>query len=171
MSSVSLKAPEAETLKEERDYAVFVSRKEAKRIERQLLVSPSARAVNAAFRRVCYAVLALADKHVPDSREAIEDRVILANCVNELKKMGFKPPVSPVLHIEAIVSGDTVRNSFEYRQIRNKMIAGLSVIADMVERPASPGSKEFQRGVREGYRRARDTAVMFLEDVDQGEYL
>lgn len=171
MSSVSLAPSTTETLKEERDYAVFVSRKEVQKIERQLLVSPSERAVNAAFRRICYAVLELADKYVPDNRGAIEERVLLANCVNMLQKMGFKPPVSSGLHVESIVAADTVRNSFEYRQIRNKMIAGLSVIADMVDRPASPGSKEFQRGVREGYRRARDTAVMFLEDVDQGEYL
>lgn len=169
MPSVTLEPTAARQLKEERDYAVFVSRKEAQNIERRLLVSPPHKTVNAALRRICYTLLALADKHVPATGAAIEDRVALANCVDTLQKMGLKPDISAVLRLDTAICEDTVQHSFVYRQLRNKMIAGLSVIADMVERPASPGTKEFQRGVREGYRRARDTAVMFLEDVAEGD--
>ena len=152
---------EIEEIKNEREYAVFVSRKEVLQREKRLLVSPAERNVNATLRRICYMLVALAEKNVPDADDTIEDRVALAACINLLQKMGLKPPVDTADDI----CSNIVRNSFEYRQLRNKMIAGLSVIADMVERPASPGTKEFQRGVKEGYRRARDTAVMFLEDI------
>lgn len=156
---------EIEEIKNEREYAVFVSRKEVLQREKRLLVSPAARNVNATLRRICYMLVSLAEKNVPDVDDTIEDRVALAACINLLQKMGLKPPIDTADD----VCSNIVRNSFEYRQLRNKMIAGLSVIADMVERPASPGTKEFQRGVKEGYRRARDTAVMFLEDIERGE--
>jgi hypothetical protein len=48
-------------------------------------------------------------------------------------------------------------------------MASLAVIADLTERPAATGSSEYQRGMREGYRRASDIAVMFLEDISGGE--
>jgi hypothetical protein len=81
--------------------------------------------------------------------------------------MGLKPEISS--QMDAAVSSvgtDVIKSSFEYRQLRNKMIAGLAVIADLTERPAAAGSQEYQRGVREGYRRASDIAATFLEDID-----
>lgn len=170
MTNLTPSTPAA-VVEKERDYVIFVSRKEARRKEKQLLVSPAHRTANVSFRQICYQLLNLAEKHIPANTSAIEDRTVLASCVGALIDLGFKPPISPALGKEASALTDIVRNSFEYRQLRNKMVAGLSVVADLVERPASPGTKEFQRGVKEGYRRARETAIMFLDDLDSGDLL
>jgi hypothetical protein len=160
-------APEFAAQNQERDYSVFVSKAEARRIERQLLVSAENRTVNHALRKICFMLHALAQKHISNSTAHFEDHSTLAHCTKLLQDMGLKPEVSP--RMESAVAGagvDVILSSFEYRQLRNKMIAGLSVIADLTERPASPGSQDYQKGIREGYRRASDIAVMFLEDID-----
>jgi hypothetical protein len=60
---------------------------------------------------------------------------------------------------------ETITHPNNYRQLRNKAIAGFATIADLTDKPAAVGSQEFQRGVREGYRRASDIAISFLEDI------
>jgi hypothetical protein len=85
-----------------------------------------------------------------------------------LQEIGLKPQIAAKL--DAAVAGvgvDIIHNSFEYRQLRNKIKACLAIIADLTERPAAAGTKEFQRGVREGYRRASDIAVLFLDDINE----
>ncbi len=154
--------------KQEREYAVFAAKQEARALERQLLVSPEHKTVNSAFRKVCYLLLRLAQKYVPDSTASHADYALLLHCVRLLQDMGFKPEIDPIVDADAgQLSADIACASFEYRQLRNKIMASLSVIADLPEKPASPGTRDFQRGVREGYRRASDIAVLFLEDIDQ----
>jgi hypothetical protein len=162
-------APEFAAARRERDDSVFVAKNEAQKLERKLLVSPENKTVNSALRKICYVLHALVQKYVPNSAATFEDYSALLHCTKLLQDMGLKPEISS--KIDADVSGlsvDVVYSSFEYRQLRNKMMAGLSVIADLTERPATPGTPEYQRGVREGYRRASDIAVLFLEDLDNG---
>ena len=142
---------------------------EAKRIEKQLLVSVDNLTANRALRRICFMLQALAQKYVLNSPSTFDDYAHLIHCTKLLQELGLKPDISS--KIDADVAGlslDIVRSSFEYRQLRNKMIAGLSVIADLTERPASPGTVEYQSGLREGYRRASEIAALFLADVDGG---
>ena len=163
----TMTAPEVAAHARERDYSVFVAKSEAQKLERQLLVSPENKTANSALRKICYALHALVQKYVPNSAATFEDYATLLHCTKLLQAMGLKPEISAKM--DADVSGlsvDVIYSSFEYRQLRNKMMAGLSVIADLTERPAAPGTPDYQRGVREGYRRASDIAVLFLEDLD-----
>jgi hypothetical protein len=162
-------APEIAAQKRERDYVIFVSKEEARRLEKQLLVSPENLTANRALRVICFMLHAIAQKYVPNSATTFEDYAKVLHCTKLLQELGLKPEISPELG--AAVSGvgfEVVRSSFAYRQLRNKMIAGLSVIADLTERPASPGTTDYQSGLREGYRRASEIAAMFLEDIDGG---
>lgn len=155
--------------KQECDYAVFVSRKEAQRIERELLVCPDNLTVNSAFRKICYLLLDVVQRAVPKASTNFVDYTTVAYCVKLLRGMGLKPIVSQELDATATgIRRDLILNSFEYRNLRNKMLAGLSIIADLPDRPASAGSPEYQQGMREGYRRASAIAVMFLNDIDGG---
>lgn len=163
-------APEIAAQRQERDYALFVSKAEAQRIERQLLVSPAHRTVNQALRKICFMLHTLVQKYVPNSAGAFEDFSTFLHCTKLLQEMGLKPDVEP--HMDSSVAGvnlEVIKSSFEYRQLRNKMIACLSVIADLTERPAAAGTQDYQRGVREGYRRASETAAAFLEDISGGD--
>lgn len=154
--------------KQERDYVVFAAREEVRTIERQLLVSPENKTVNTAFRKICYLLLGLVQKYVPNSVATHADYALLLHCIRLLQDIGFKPDIDPLLDADAgQISPEITRNSFEYRRLRNKIRASLSVIADLPEKPASPGTPDFQRGLREGYRRASDIAVLFLEDIDR----
>jgi hypothetical protein len=153
---------------QERDYSVFVALKEVQQLERQLIVSPENRTINAALRNVVFLLLDLAQKYVPNTAATFSDYSHLTHCIKLLQEMGLKPQIAAKLDAAvAGVSADIVYNSFEYRQLRNKIKACLAVVADLTERPAAAGSKEFQRGVREGYRRASDIAVLFLEDINE----
>lgn len=162
-------APEIAAQKKERDYVIFVSKEEAKKIERQLLVSPSNITANSALRNICFILHALLQKYVPNSPATFEDYSKLLHCTKLLQELGLKPDILPQMKAASGGAGiEVIRSSFEYRQLRNKMIAGLSVIADLTERPASPGTQEYQAGIREGYRRASEIAAVFLEDIDGG---
>jgi hypothetical protein len=154
----------------ERTQEVFTAKREAQRLERQLLVSPAHKTANSALRSICYMLHDLAQKYVPSTPNTFNDYACLTHCTKLLKSMGFRPDISPEL--DSAVAGlglEVVHNSFEYRHLRNKIMASLAVIADLTERPAATGSSEYQRGMREGYRRASDIAVMFLEDISGGE--
>lgn len=160
-------APEVAAQKKEREYVIFVSAEEAKKIERQLLTSPENLTANSALRNICFILHSLVQKYVPNSATTFDDHTRLLRCTKLLQELGLKPEILP--SISAAISGEDmaiIRSSFEYRQLRNKMIAGLSVIADLIERPASPGTQDYQKGVREGYRRASEIAAKFLEDID-----
>lgn len=159
---------EVEQSKQERDYSLFVARKEVQQAERQLLVSPENRTVNSALRNIAYLLLELTQKYVPNTPATFSDYSSLIHCIKILQEMGLKPQIDA--KFDAAVSGvgvDIIHNSFEYRQLRNKIKACLAIVADLTERPAAAGTKEFQSGVREGYRRASDIAVLFLDDINE----
>lgn len=161
-------APAQKQLNQERDHSLFVARKEVQQLERQLIVSPENRTANAALRNIAYLLLELAQKYVPNTPNNFADHSSVVHCIKLLQDMGFKPEIAARLdRAVAGVSVDIIRNSFEYRQLRNKIKACLTLIADLTERPASPGTYDYQRGVREGYRRASDIAALFLDDIDE----
>jgi len=161
-------AQDHDQLNQERDYSLFVARKEVQQIERQLLISPANKTVNSALRNVAFLLLDLAQKYVPHTPANFTDHNSLAHCIKLLQEMGLKPEILARLdRTVAGVSVDLIRNSFEYRQLRNKIKACLAVIADLTERPAAPGTYDYQKGIREGYRRASDIAVLFLDDIDE----
>lgn len=162
-----LVAPELAEQQTERDYAVFVATKEAQQIERQLLVSPDNLTVNSALRKVCYLALQIARRYVPNTPDTFSDYTDLLHCTKMLQEMGFKPEVCAEQAADlGNINLAVIRNSFDYRQLRNKIKASLSVIADLPEKPAALGSREYQRGMREGYRRASEIAVKFLNDIE-----
>lgn len=154
----------------ERADAVFMAKREAQALEKRLLVSPKHKNVNAALRRACFLLHALAQKYMNASPQAYNDYACLVQCTNTLQAMGMRPAVGSQLQDDADTSRDLVFNSFEYRYLRNKMLASLSIIADLTERNAGSGSADYRSGMREGYRRASDVAIMFLEDIAGGEH-
>lgn len=159
-------SPAVKANKLQREQTIFTAVKDAQHLEKQLLVSDKNRSVNSAFRRVCYLLHELAQKYVPNNAATFNDYNKLLHCTKLLQSLGFKPPLDS--NFDAAVSEmslEIIRNSFDYRHLRNKMMASLAIIADLPERPAGTGSSDFQRGMREGYRRASDIAVMFLADL------
>jgi hypothetical protein len=118
------------------------------------------------LQQVCRALLRLAQRYLPANPSAISDAVELVHCIKMLQKMGIVPDVADKFKAALSSTGcEIVLSTTEYRGLRNKCIAGFATIADLTEKPAAVGTPEFQRGVREGYRRASDIAVMFLEDI------
>jgi hypothetical protein len=161
-------SPAVKAKKLQRERAVFTAVKDAQQLEKQLLVSDENRSANAAFRRICYLLHELAQKYVPNTPAAFADSEKLTHCTKVLQSMGFKPQLQPQL--DSAVAGmsvEVIRNSFEYRHLRNKIMASLSIIADLTERPTGNGTVEYQHGIREGYRRASEVAVMFLDDISE----
>lgn len=154
-------------LQKERDYSLFAASREVQQLERQLIVSPDNRTANAALRNIVYMLLRLAQKYVPSTTPAFNDHLEMLHCIKLIQELGFKPEIE-ARHDRAVagISVNIIRNSFEYRQLRNKIKACLALIADLTERPAAPGTHDYQKGIREGYRRASDIAVLFLDDIN-----
>lgn len=145
---------------------IFTTRQEARNLERRLIVCPSQKTANAALRRACFLLHQLAQKHVPNTPANFEDYATLLSATNILRELGLKPPIDTKLQ-QGInrLGDDIVINSFQYRHLKNKTIASLSVIADLAEKAASNGSADFRRGMREAFQRASDLAVAFLEEI------
>lgn len=154
----------------ERSQAIFMAKREAQTREKQLLVSPENKTVNAALRRVCFILHRLAQKRIGTLPQDFNDYACLVHCTEMLQSMGLKPDAAAQLVDDATTAREIIFNSFEYRQLRNKMLASLSIIADLTERNTGNGSPEYQRGMREGYRRASDIAIMFLDDFTSGDH-
>lgn len=156
---------------QQREQTIFTATKEAQQLERRLLVSPDNRTSNSVLRSTCYLLHALAQKYVPDSPSTFEDYTCLLHCVKLLQSLGLKPELNPFVNSAVENIGvEIIRNSFEYRHLRNKIMASLSIIADLTDRPPNTGSAEYQKGMREGYRRASDIAISFLSDISDGDY-
>jgi len=118
---------------------------------------------------LCLTLHRLAQKYVPRSAQTFRDFDALVQTTRALQKIGLNLTLSadiaaPTQTVETAV----VLNSPEYRRLRNRFIAALATIADMTEKNTPPGHPEYQRGVREGYRRASDIAILFLEDLQIG---
>lgn len=146
------------------------AKSEAHYREKQLLVDPKNRTVIAALRNICYALYSLAQKYVPNSPKTFTDYSELLQCAKMLQEMGLRPPVDAATtsHVAA-VDAKIVLNSFEYRNLRNRVIACLSTVADLTEKPTATGSADYQAGMREGYRRASTIAANFLADFGAGD--
>lgn len=156
--------------KREREQALVLAKREAQKLEKQLLVDPKNKTVNAALRNVCYTLHMLAQKYVPNSPRTFQDYSTLLQCAKLLQEMGLRPPLSEdvVAHVAAF-DANVVVNSFEYRHLRNRVIACLATVADLTEKPTATGSADYQAGMREGYRRASDIAAAFLKDFGAGD--
>jgi len=150
----------------DRQRSIFTTQQEARNLERRLIVCPSQKTANAALRRACFLLHTLAQKHVPNTPANFDDYSTLLAATNILLELGLKPPIDTKLR-QGInrLGDDIVINSFQYRHLKNKTIASLSVIADLAEKAASNGSADFRRGMREAFQRASDLAVAFLEEI------
>ena len=102
---------------------------------------------------------------MPTTPVAFADAAEIVRCASTLKLMGLSVNVNDCFAAAVAVDTDTLMRPNDYRQLRNKSIAGFATIADLTDKPAAVGSQDFQRGVREGYRRASDIAISFLEDI------
>jgi hypothetical protein len=109
---------------------------------------------------------------VPNTPKAFHDFSAFLNASSKLRGLGIKLELDA--HVKAPVEttdSSAITSSFEYRILRNKFIAALATIADLTTKPAptgEPNENGYQRGVREGYRRASDIAILFLEDIQRG---
>lgn len=154
----------------QRQHAILTAQIEAQQREKQLLVDPKNKTVNSALRNICYTLCDLAQKYVPNSTKTFSDYSELLHCIKLLRDMGLRPPVAEAsaAHV-ASVDNNIVCNSFEYRNLRNRVIACLATVADLTEKPTASGSADYQAGMREGYRRASDIAANFLADFGAGD--
>jgi hypothetical protein len=149
----------------ERAEAVKASRLAAAQLEKKLLLSPQNRTAVSALRNVCYALLRIVQKHVTRASRTHSDYSEVLQLVRILKELGFNPPQNEEFAAASHdISAAAVLNSRDYRYTRNRAIACLSTIADLTEKPPASGSTEYQRGMREGYRRASEIAAKFLAD-------
>jgi hypothetical protein len=145
---------------------VFMSRRRARALEKKLLVSPRHRNVNASLRRVCYTLYDVLKQSMRLGFVPEQEFTTLTYCGKILKNMGLQPRVNAETDKSLEdMRLDVIRHSFDYRNIRNKMVASLSIIADLPSRGVSAGTEDFQAGMREGYKRASQVAVMFLDDL------
>jgi len=121
---------------------------------------------------VCRTLHNLTQKYVPNTPKAFHDFSAFLSASRKMASLGLTLNLDA--HVKAPVDAtdsSTVTSSFEYRILRNKFIAALATIADLTTKPAphgEPHENGYQRGVREGYRRASDIAILFLEDIQKG---
>lgn len=156
--------------KHEREESVAQAKRAAQKLEKQLLLSPKNKTAVIAMRAVCYMLLQLAQRYIPKSPKTYCDYEQLLHCIRLLQELGFNPPIAPETAADSTACAeDAVTNSRAYRYLRNQAIACLATIADLTEKPTAAGPPEYQRGMREGYRRASDIAVVFLTDFDAGD--
>lgn len=122
------------------------------------------------LKRACRLLHGLAQLYVPNSPKHFESFELLMRVTAVLKKLGLAP-AAVVDNLDAQLSDATnvVFASAEYRLLRNKYLAALATISDLAGRGVPPGSEDYQNGVREGYRRASEVAILFLEDAQIGE--
>lgn len=122
------------------------------------------------LKQICKSLAKIAQRYVSATPSAMGDFIEVVQCIKLLKTMGLDPDVTEKFKAVVDATGnETITKSADYRYLRNKCIAGFATIADLPEKPAAVGSHEFQSGVREGYRRASDIAVMFLADIQGGD--
>lgn len=122
------------------------------------------------LKRACRLLHGLAQLYVPNSPKHYESFSLLMQVTATLSRLGLAPTIAvPELSAPAADVSNNVKASREYRNLRNKYLAALATLADLAARGVPPGSADFQNGVREGYRRASEVAILFLEDAQTGE--
>jgi len=118
---------------------------------------------------LCISLHMLAQKYVPNTPQAFSDFDALLQVTYALRELGIQPPLTAKINAAAVATDNAaVLNSHDYRNLKNKAIAALATIADFTGKNTPPGSADYQNGVREGYRRASDVAILFLEDIQNG---
>jgi hypothetical protein len=142
---------------------VVAERRESKHWAQET-ATPSLELVN-----LCLLLHDIAQKYVPRTPQAFRDFDALTHATKALQRLKLSPTLAADLCAPTQTAEQTIiTNSPEYRRLRNKFIAALSTIADMTDKNNPPGNPDYQRGVREGYRRASDIAILFLEDIQPG---
>lgn len=121
------------------------------------------------LKRACRLLHGLAQVYVPNTPKHFESFALLLQITSTLRRLGLAPEIA-VSELSAHTDDATsaVLSSREYRNLRNKYLAALATLADLSSRGVPPGSADFQSGVREGYRRASEIAILFLEDAQTG---
>lgn len=123
------------------------------------------------LKQICCALIRIAQQYVPTTPNAFAAFSEVVHCTKMLQKLGVDICVAEKFNAVVNTTGnEVIRNSTDYRYLRNTAIAGFATIADLTEKPAAMGSPEFQHGVREGYRRASNIAMLFLADIQGGDY-
>lgn len=122
------------------------------------------------LKNACRLLHGLAQRHVPNSPKNFESFSLLMRLTAVLEQLGLAPePVDPGIDAHMLAASNIVTSSAEYRILKNKYLAALATLADLAARGVPPGSDDYQNGVREGYRRASEIAILFLEDAQTGE--
>jgi len=164
---------EANQYNERHDF-IFTAKTLVKEKEREFLLTHESlrRDVLAELTSVCKSLHKLAQKYVPNTPNAFHDFSAFLQASRRLRSFGLHVPLdSRVKAAAETTDNSAITSSFEYRILRNKFIAALATIADLTTKPApmgDPNENGYQRGVREGYRRASDIAILFLEDIQHG---
>lgn len=150
-----------------RDKFVFAHKKIVRQKEAALLANPkNQKGVIAELKQLCGVLHRLSQKYVPQTLHTLHDFNTLLQATKSLKRLGLVQAVIPEMHAAATTTDNAViLSSIEYRTLYNKTVAALATIADLGAKNSPPGTPDFQRGVQEGYRRASDVAVLFLEDI------
>lgn len=122
------------------------------------------------LKRACRLLHGLAQVYVPNSPKHFESFSLLMQVTATLQQLGLAPSIEAAELVSPIAdTTKTILASREYRNLRNKYLAALATMADLSSRGVPPGTAEFQNGVREGYRRASEIAILFLDDAQTGE--
>lgn len=122
------------------------------------------------LKRACRLLHGLAQIYVPNSPKHFESFSLLMQVTATLRRLGLSPDIDAAeLTAPAADMTSTILASREYRNLRNKYLAALATVADLSSRGIPPGTADFQNGVREGYRRASEIAILFLDDAQTGE--
>jgi len=161
--------PEVKMRQTERKKTIAAAAKTARKTELDMLQTMAYGGIVGELQNICQILLAAAQKYVPHSPAAFSDANNVVRCAKALQNLNLQPILQP--HFKAHVDSaeaDSARNSFEYRYLRNKAIAGFAAIADLTSKPSAVGTMEYQNGVREGYLRASEVAIMFLDDIQNG---
>lgn len=158
-------SPEVAQKKADREKFVRITRETATRRE----IKRQQKTAGEELAHLCLTLHQLAQKYVPRSAQTFRDFDSLTRATRAMQKIGLKPSVAADVAAPAsVVETSVVLNSPEYRRLQNRFVAALATIADMPEKNTPPGHPEYQKGVREGYRRASDIAILFLEDLHIG---
>jgi hypothetical protein len=152
-----------------REKTIALARRKAAATKENLHKINPVAGVDTALKTMCTTLFDIAQRHVANKTTAFSDVAQLLECAKLLQQLGVSVTIVNKLTAAAgaVDAADLLAGLPGYRNLKNKAIAGLSTIADLTEKPAAPGSFEFQSGVREGYRRASDIAASFLEDIQK----
>ncbi len=152
---------------------VAAVKKAAEKAERKVQAFRTRYAVESKVENLnslCQTLFQIAQKYIPAHVSAFQDTDALVNCAKLMEGLGITVDADAKLAARLSTANFdvTVVNSEPYRTLKYKAIAGLATVADLTEKSAAVGSVDYQSGIREGYRRASDIAIMFLDDIQNG---